>query len=85
MAEIWRNTDWRLPAAVGPAYERLVGAIGSAEFGATVRHCVETLTSDSLCSRVQPTMKLPPTARPNPHEHRYRSGTLRRPPTEPER
>lgn len=45
MAEIWRITDWHLPAAIGPAYERLVGAMGSAEFGATVRDCVETLTS----------------------------------------
>ncbi len=45
MAEIWRITDWRLPETIGPAYERLVAAMGSAEFGATVRHCVETLTS----------------------------------------
>lgn len=45
MAEIWRITDWHLPAAIGPAYESLVGAIGGVEFGATVRHCVETLTS----------------------------------------
>ncbi len=45
MAEIWRITDWRLPATVGPAYEHLLGAIGSAEFGAAVRHCVELLTS----------------------------------------
>jgi len=45
MAEIWRITDWRLPAAIGPAYECLIGAMGSAEFGATVRHCVDMLTS----------------------------------------
>lgn len=45
MAEIWRVTDWRLPAAIGPAYDSLIGAIGSDEFGATMRHCVETLTS----------------------------------------
>jgi len=45
VAEIWRITDWRLPATIGPCYERLVGALGSAEFGATVRHCVEMLTS----------------------------------------
>ena len=45
MAEIWRITDWRLPSAIGPAYEHLIGAIGSAEFGAAVRHCVEMLTS----------------------------------------
>ncbi len=45
MAEIWRITDWNLPSTIGPAYERLVRAIGTAEFGATVRHCVGTLTS----------------------------------------
>ena len=45
MADIWRVTDWRLPAAIGPAYHMLVGAIGSDEFGATMRQCVETLTS----------------------------------------
>jgi DNA-binding CsgD family transcriptional regulator len=45
MAEIWRITDWRLPSAIVPAYEHLIGAIGSAEFGAAVRHCVEMLTS----------------------------------------
>ena len=45
MAEIWRITDWRLPSAIGPAYEHLIGAIGSAEFGAAVRHCVGLLTS----------------------------------------
>jgi len=45
MADIWRITDWRLPSAIGPAYEHLIGAIGSAEFGAAVRHCVEMLTA----------------------------------------
>ena len=45
MADIWRVTDWRLPAAMGPAYHMLLGAIGSDEFGATMRQCVETLTS----------------------------------------
>ena len=45
MAEIWRITDWRLPATIGPAYEHLIGSIGSAEFGVAVRHCVELLTS----------------------------------------
>jgi len=45
LAEIWQITDWRLPATIGPSYERLVGAVGGAEFGATVRHCVEGLTS----------------------------------------
>lgn len=45
MADIWRVTDWRLPAAIGPAYEQLIGAMGSDEFGATVRHCVDTLTA----------------------------------------
>ena len=45
MADIWRVTDWRLPDAIGPAYHMLVGAIGSDEFGATMRQCVESLTS----------------------------------------
>ena len=44
MADIWQVTDWRLPTAVVPSYERLIAAIGSEDFGATVRHCVETLT-----------------------------------------
>ena len=44
MADIWRVTDWRLPAGIGPAYDTLLGAIGSGEFGATVRQCVEALT-----------------------------------------
>ena len=48
MAEIWRVTDWRLPAAIGPVYDSLIGAIGSDEFGATIRHCVGMLTSAAL-------------------------------------
>jgi DNA-binding CsgD family transcriptional regulator len=45
MTDVWRVTDWRLPAALGPAYQMLVGAIGSDEFGATMRQCVEALTA----------------------------------------
>ena len=45
MAEIWRVSDWRLQAEIGPAYERLLHAAGNDEFGATVRHCVDTLTA----------------------------------------
>ena len=45
MADFWRITDWRLPTTIGPAYERLLAAMGSADFGATVSHCVRTLTS----------------------------------------
>lgn len=45
MAEVWRITDWRMPPTMAPAYEQLIGSVGSAEFGATVRHCVEMLTS----------------------------------------
>ncbi|HEU4651961.1 MAG TPA: helix-turn-helix transcriptional regulator [Croceibacterium sp.] len=45
MADIWRVTDWRLTATIGPAYEQLIGAIGSEDFGATVRHCVDSLTA----------------------------------------
>ena len=45
MAEIWRVTDWRLPAAIGPVYHTLIGAMGSDEFGATIRQAVDTLTT----------------------------------------
>jgi DNA-binding CsgD family transcriptional regulator len=45
MADIWRVTDWRLPAAIGPVYDMLIGAIGSDEFGVTMRQGVEMLTS----------------------------------------
>lgn len=45
MADIWQVTDWRLPRTIGPAYERLIAAIGSEEFGATVRGCVDSVTS----------------------------------------
>lgn len=45
MAEVWRITDWRLPAASGPVYDMLIRAMGSDEFGATVRQGIEMLTS----------------------------------------
>jgi DNA-binding CsgD family transcriptional regulator len=45
MADIWRVTDWRLPAATGAVYDRLIGAIGGDGFGAAMRQGVETLTS----------------------------------------
>ena len=45
MADVWRVTDWRLPAATGPVYDMLIGAIGSDEFGAAMRQGVGTLTS----------------------------------------
>jgi len=45
MADVWRVTDWRLPAATGPIYDLLIEAIGSDEFGASLRQGLETLTS----------------------------------------
>jgi|SRR5690606_32193664 DNA-binding CsgD family transcriptional regulator len=45
MADIWRVTDWRLPAAAGPVYQALVAAIGSDGFGAALRRGVDTLTA----------------------------------------
>src|SRR5690349_12893063 len=45
MVDVWRVTDWRLPADTGPVYDMLVAAIGSDEFGATLRQGVEMLTS----------------------------------------
>lgn len=45
MVDVWRVTDWRLPAAAGPVYEMLIGSLGGDEFGAAMRQGVETLTS----------------------------------------
>lgn len=45
MADIWQVTDWRLPRAIGPGYERLIAAIGGEDFGTTVRACVDTITT----------------------------------------
>jgi DNA-binding CsgD family transcriptional regulator len=45
MADIWRVTDWRLPSAIGPAYEGLLSALVGGEFGAAVREAVNAVTS----------------------------------------
>lgn len=45
MADLWRVEDWRLPAQGGVLYERLLSALGSEDFGATVRHCAEAVTA----------------------------------------
>ncbi|MEO6151603.1 MAG: helix-turn-helix transcriptional regulator [Croceibacterium sp.] len=45
MTDIWCVTDWRLPPTIGPAYEALIGAIGSEDFGGAVRDGIDSLTS----------------------------------------
>ncbi|HXC59340.1 MAG TPA: LuxR C-terminal-related transcriptional regulator [Steroidobacteraceae bacterium] len=40
MAEIRQISDWRMSTANGMVYERLLGALGSEEFGATVRDSI---------------------------------------------
>lgn len=45
MADIRRITDWRGSTRTGAAYEKLLGAIGTQEFGATVRDSVLSLTA----------------------------------------
>src|SRR5687767_15075417 len=45
MADIWQVTDRHVPSTVEPAYERLLGAMGTDAFGPTVRSCINMLTS----------------------------------------
>jgi DNA-binding CsgD family transcriptional regulator len=45
VADIRRITDWRAAAPLGAAYEQLLGALGTEDFGATVRACVLGLTA----------------------------------------
>jgi DNA-binding CsgD family transcriptional regulator len=45
LADIRQITDWRSPARLAPTYERLLGAIGTETFGATVRDAVLSLTA----------------------------------------
>ena len=40
MADIRQISDWRMSTANGMVYERLLGALGSEEFGATVRDSI---------------------------------------------
>ena len=44
MADIRQITDWRASTSTGVAYEKLLGAIGTQDFGATVRDSVMSLT-----------------------------------------
>ncbi len=45
MADIRQIRGWQVPTRVGALYERLLGAIGTDEFGPTVRHSVMSVTS----------------------------------------
>lgn len=45
MTDIQRITDWRAPTAIGSIYEKLLAAIGTEEFGSTVRDSVLAVTS----------------------------------------
>ncbi len=45
MSDIRQITDWRLPTASNALYERLLGAIGTEEFGSTVRDSVLSVTA----------------------------------------
>ena len=40
MAEIRTITDWRMPPPLQGAYDRLLNALGTEEFGSTVRDCI---------------------------------------------
>ncbi|MGC1271924.1 MAG: LuxR C-terminal-related transcriptional regulator, partial [Croceibacterium sp.] len=44
MAEIRTITDWRMPPLPG-AYDKLLGALGTEEFGSTVRDCIFMATA----------------------------------------
>ncbi len=43
MTDIRQINDWRIPASA--AYERLLGTIGTEEFGSTVRDCIHDQTA----------------------------------------
>jgi DNA-binding CsgD family transcriptional regulator len=45
MSNITQIRDWRVPMRVGPAYERLLAAVGTPQFGATVRDAVLAMTA----------------------------------------
>ena len=44
MTNIRRITDWRVTHPIGPIYERLLAAIGTEEFGSTVRDSILSIT-----------------------------------------
>ena len=45
MANIRQITDWRAPTKIGVSYDKLLAAIGTQEFGATVRDSVLSMTA----------------------------------------
>ena len=45
MANIRQITDWRAPTKIGLSYDKLLAAIGTPEFGATVRDSVLSMTA----------------------------------------
>ena len=45
MANIRQITDWRAPTRIGVSYDKLLAAIGTQEFGATVRDSVLSMTA----------------------------------------
>jgi DNA-binding CsgD family transcriptional regulator len=45
MAKAWIVAEPRLPPALDPLYERLLGALDGGHFGAVVRGCVEAVTA----------------------------------------
>src|SRR6188472_994116 len=45
VANIRQITDWRAPTKIGESYDKLLAAIGTHEFGATVRDSVLSLTA----------------------------------------
>ncbi|BAK66109.1 putative LuxR family transcriptional regulator [Sphingobium sp. SYK-6] len=45
MSDIRQIRDWRAPTTMGTMYERLLGAIGTEEFGSTVRDSVLAVTA----------------------------------------
>lgn len=45
MSDITQIKDWRTPATMGVVYEKLLAAMGTEEFGSTVRDSVMTVTA----------------------------------------
>jgi DNA-binding CsgD family transcriptional regulator len=45
VADIQQVKDWRTPTAIGSLYEKLLGAIGTEEFGSTVRDSIMSVTA----------------------------------------
>ena len=47
MSEISQKKDWHASIGMRAGYEKLLGALGTADFGATVRDCVLSLTGQA--------------------------------------